>query len=101
MDRRLNLHQILKSIPGVVKVYFQPPSNTQLEYPCIIYERDDIEQKYADNRTYNSMVRYSLILIGHSPENEIVEKILELPYCSYDRFYTADSLNHDSFTLYY
>ena len=101
MDRRLQLHRILTSIPGIAKVYFQPPSNTQLEYPCIIYHRDDIEQRFADNRTYNTRVRYSLVLIGHSPENEIVRKILELPYCSYDRFYTADSLNHDSFTIYY
>lgn len=101
MDRRLQLHRILKSIPGIANVYFQPPSDTRLEYPCIIYRRDSIDQKYADNQTYNARIRYSILLIGDSPENAIVSKILELPYCSYDRFYTADGLNHDSFTIFY
>lgn len=101
MDRRLNLQNLLKNILESNNVYFQPPESIKLSYPCIIFQRSDIEQKHADNRTYNTMVRYSLILIGRSSESDIVEKILELPYCSYDRFYTADGLNHDAFTLYY
>lgn len=101
MDRRLELQKKLENILGSRNVYFQPPSNTQLKYPCIIYQRDNIDQRFADNRTYIHMVRYSLTLIGSSPENELVSKILELPYCSYSRFYTADTLNHDVFTLYY
>lgn len=101
MDRRLNLQEILKNILESNNVYFQPPESIKLSYPCIIYQRSDIEQKHADNRTYNTMVRYSLILIGRSSESDMVEKILKLPYCSYDRFYTTDGLNHDAFTLYY
>lgn len=101
MDRRLELHQILKSILGSSNVYFQPPSNTQLKYPCIVYERSDINDRYADNMRYSSMVQYSLTLIGRSPESNLVEQLLDLPYCSYDRFFTADSLNHDAFTIYY
>jgi len=101
MDRRLELQTKLENILGSRNVYFQPPSNTKIEYPCIVYERDDIDQRFADNRTYINTVRYSLTLISRSPENNLVSKILELPYCSYDRFYTTDSLNHDVFTLYY
>ena len=101
MDRRLELQTKLENILGSRNVYFQPPSNTKIEYPCIVYERDDIDQRFADNRTYINTVRYSLTLIGRSPESNLVSKILELPYCSYDRFYTTDSLNHDVFTLYY
>lgn len=101
MDRRLELQEILTNILGSSNVYFQPPSTVKMKYPCIVYQRDNIEQKFADNRTYVSQVRYSLTLISYSPENNLVSKILELPCCSYDRFYTADSLNHDVFTLYY
>ena len=101
MDRRLELQQILVNILGSSNVYFQPPATITLKYPCIIYQRSKIEQKYADNRTYNSRVRYSVILISRKHETEIINKLLELQYCSYDRFYTADSLNHDSFTIYY
>lgn len=101
MDRRLNLQETLVNILGSNNVYFQPPETTRLQYPCIIYERSDIDKKYADNRTYMSMVRYSITLITRSPESDLVKAILELPYCSYDRYYAADTLNHDVFTLYY
>lgn len=101
MDRRLKLQTILENILGSRNVYFQPPSNTKLSYPCIIYNRSTIESRYANNAKYNTRVRYSLMLIGRSPESELVEELLKLPYCSYDRFYTADTLNHDTFTLYY
>lgn len=101
MDRRLNLQEILVNILGSNNVYFQPPETIRLQYPCIIYERSDIDKKYADNRAYMSMVRYSLTLITRSPESDLVKAILELPYCSYDRYYAADTLNHDVFTLYY
>lgn len=89
------------NILGSNNVYYQPPETIKLQYPCIIYERDDIDQKYADNRTYMHRVRYSLTLITRSPDSELVTAILGLPYCSYDRYYAADSLNHDTFTLYY
>ena len=101
MDRRLSLQEILVNILGSNNVYFQPPETIRLQYPCIIYERSDIDKKYADNRAYTSMVRYSLTLITRSPESDLVKAILELPYCSYDRHYAADTLNHDVFTLYY
>lgn len=101
MDRRLSLQEILVNILESPNVYFQPPETIKLHYPCIIYERDDIDQKYANNRSYISMVRYSITLITRSPESDLVKKILELPYCSYDRYYASDTLNHDVFTLYY
>jgi len=101
MDRRLELQKILENILESRNVYFQPPSNTKLVYPCIIYNRSDIDVSHADNIKYKMAVRYSMLLIGRSPESNLIEKILELPYCSYDRQYSADGLNHDSFTIYY
>ncbi len=101
MDRRLELQTILTSILGSNNVYFQPPATIKLQYPCIVYHRSKINRRFADNKPYSSKVQYTLVLIGRSPESDLVDKILELPYCSYDRFYVADELNHDAFTLYY
>jgi len=101
MDRRLELHQILVNILGSNNVYFQPPPSIKLKYPCIIYERSGINTIYADDKAFLHHVKYSITLIGRSPENELVKKILELPYCSYDRYFTADLLSHDTFSLYY
>ena len=101
MDRRSELHQILKNILESDNVYFQPPPSVTLNYPCVIYERSAIQTTKADNIKYLKRVRYTITLIGSSPESEFVEKILNLPLCTYDRFYTADGLNHDVFSLYY
>ena len=101
MDRRLELHQILVNILESNNVYFQPPATIHLNYTCIIYQRAKIAQKYANNITYNDIVRYDIILITRDPDTELVDKLLELPYCSYDRYYAADGLNHDTFTIYY
>lgn len=101
MDRRLSLQEILVNILGSNNVYFQPPETIKLQYPCIIYGRDGINQKYADNRAYINKVRYSITLITRSPESDLIKKILELPYCSYDRYFAADSLSHDVFTIFY
>jgi hypothetical protein len=101
MDRRLELHQKLVNILGSNNVYFQPPATIKLQYPCIIYHRSRIKKRHADNIMYNHTISYSLLLIGRSPESNLVEKILELPYCSYDRWFASDDLNHDAFTIYY
>ena len=101
MDRRMELHQKLKNILGSNKVYFQPPPSVKMTYPCIVYERSAIHTINADNLNYLNRVRYTITLITDSPESAFVKKILEMPMCSYDRFFTSDGLNHDVFSLYY
>lgn len=101
MDRRLKLHQILKNILDSNNVYFQPPASIKLSYPCIVYERSSIQQIKADNRDYLRRVRYTVTLIGADPESSYVNDILDLPLCSYDRFFTSDGLNHDVFSIFY
>lgn len=101
MDRRMQLHQVLKNILDSDNVYFQPPPSKQIEYPCIVYERSDIDQIHADNVDYLRRVRYTVTLIGADPESKFVNSILNIPTCRYDRFFTSDGLNHDVFSLYY
>ena len=101
MDRRLQLQNLLTKILGSSNVYFQPPPSVKLKYPCIIYHRTGINQIKADNISYIKHIRYTITLIGSSPESDIIDKILSIPHCSYDRFFTSDGLNHDVFSLYY
>ena len=101
MDRRLSLHQTLVNILGSNNVYFQPPETIKLKYPCIIYSRSTIDQTYADNRSYMAQVKYNITLVTRTPDSELVKAILELPYCSYDRYFASDGLSHDTFVLFY
>jgi len=101
-ERRHELHNKLKEVFGSNNIYFQPPENVRLKYPCIVYTRGSINDVPADNRDYTRRVRYTLTLIGEDPDSDMVDKLLEqLPYCSYDRYFVADNLSHDVFTLFY
>ena len=101
MSSRRDLHTILEGILGSHNVYFQPPSSDRMQYPAINYSRKDIEKRSADDCAYRKLPSYEVILIDKNPDSQFIEKILDLPYCSFDRHYESDNLNHDVFTLYF
>lgn len=101
MASRLELHSKLKELLGSENVYYQPPNNLLMKYPAIKYSKSDINLKFADNTPYARMIRYDLIVIDYEPDNEVVDSLLQLPYCSYDRHYIADNLDHDVLTIYW
>jgi len=101
MGRRLEFHDILKETLGSDNVYFQAPPSKAMAYPCIIYKRDQTDMKSADNRLYLHRVRYQVIVVDRNPDSVIPGKVAKLPLSIYDRFYTADGLNHDVFKIFY
>ena len=101
MGQRLDLHTLLEAIPGVTDAWFQPPETQQLEYPCIIYHWDDEATEYADNKPYARTRRYSVMIIDRDPDTEIPQAVGDLPMSSFDRFYTADNLNHYVYKIYF
>ena len=101
MSTRLELHELLCDCLGSRNVYFQPPESIKIQYPAIVYSRDDIENDHANNGTYMQSTVYNIIVIDPDPDSEVVGKVSKLPQCTFDRHYAADNLNHDSFTLYF
>lgn len=101
MERRLKLHQILKSIKGPKEVYYQPPETLKLDYPCIIYEWASKQDRFADNKRYKEHKRYTVTIIDHNPDSSIPGRLEELEYCSFDRSFTSDGLNHFVYSLYW
>jgi hypothetical protein len=99
MGQRLELHQILLAMTS--NVYFQPPTNVRLQYPCIVYHRDFADTKFADDEPYNHTKRYQITVIDQDPDSEIPDKVAELPMSLFNRFFTADDLNHDVFNVYF
>jgi hypothetical protein len=101
MGQRLELQTILSDILGFNNVYFQPPPTIKMLYPCIVYERDFAETEFASNYPYKVTKRYQVTVIDRDPDSEIPNKIAALPMCVFDRFYTADNLNHDVYKLFF
>lgn len=101
MAQRLQLQQVLKDILGSENVYFQPPANVQMQYPCIVYQRDYARTEFAGNQPYRRTKRYAVTVIDRNPDSDIPDKVAALPMCTFNRFFTADDLNHDVFELYF
>ena len=101
MASRLKLQEELEKILGSNNVYFQPPASVKLKYPCIVYERSYVQTLKADNTNYLSTNRYTVTVIDKDPDSDIADKILDLPYASFDRHFITDNLNHNVLTLYY
>ena len=101
MGTRLELHNILCEMLGSNHVYFQPSTSIQMTYPAIVYELDRVDGQRADDLMYTKNKRYAIKYISRDPENEMIDKMLELPYCAFDRRYKFDNLYHDCFSLYF
>lgn len=101
MASRLELQSKLEELLGSRNVYYNPPTNLKMEYDCIRYSLSDIQTNSANDIKYVKTKRYNLIVISRNSDPEVVDKILDLPYCSFDNHYKADNLNHYSLTLYW
>ena len=97
MDKRLKLQALLERISP--NVYFQPPVNVQLTYPCILYVLSDMPTQEADNTPYKRHRTYQVTVIDYDPDSSIEKAVSELPFTSFDRFYTVDDLNHFIFSI--
>ena len=101
MADRLELHSVLQELLGSSNVYYQPPESIKMQYDAIRYSKKTIDSKYANDRKYSMIDCYEIIVISRLPDNPVIEKLLSLPYCSYDRHYVADNLHHDVLTIYW
>lgn len=98
---RLLLRDLLKKTLEIEYLYFRRPGDIGMKYPCAIYDLANASSFYADDKTYINKKRWSITVIDEDPDTEIPWRLLELPYCSFDRQYEVDGLNHFVFTLYY
>lgn len=104
----LALHDILREVLGGPfpdkndpwHCYFSPPDGKQINYPCIIYKYTNDYDDFADNIHYRSFKRYTITIIDEDPDSKIPKKLKDmLPYCSSDRNFAVDGLNHFVYTL--
>lgn len=101
MADRLDLQGLLEELLESRNVYYQSPESVKMQYPAIRYSKKKIESVHANDSKYLMRDCYELIVISRTPDHPVIKKLLELPYCSYDRQYIADNLYHDVLTIYY
>jgi hypothetical protein len=99
MAPRLELQSLLEGMTE--HVYFQPPANIQIEYPCIIYTRDGTSSDHANNELYRHAKRYQVTVVDRDPDTELADKVESLRFVSFERAFAAGDLNHYVFTLFF
>lgn len=100
---RLALHNkliALFSSTSAAHVYYQPPTNLTMVYPCIVYSRSNIDNKHGDNLIYAQDYIYSVTVVSKNPDEPIADLASRLPGCKFNRTYVADGLNHYTYTIY-
>lgn len=100
MDSRLELHdELLTFLPNV---YFQPPANIKMTYPCIVYNKTTKSRRFASNHIYFSRQEYDVTVMDKNPDSTVADNIEEhFQYCIVANHYTVDNLNHAKLNLYY
>lgn len=100
-QRRITLHEELVNLLGTSHVYYQPPENITMEYPAIVYERYNLNQKYSGNSVYNVRAEYHVTVIDSDPDSIIVDKMSKFRTSKFLRHYKSNGLNHDVFKIFY
>lgn len=96
---RANFHTKLLQITK--NVYFQPPVNITLEYPCIVYKLYDKYVLYADGKPYRKMDVYELTFISRDPDWMGPDKAFDLfGHVSYENEIISDNLYHQILHIY-
>lgn len=93
------LRRVLQETGGKVNLYYQPPANLRMEYPCIRYELNRIRSIHADGHVYSQHPSYTVTVIDRDPDSRITQAVSRLDQCRHDRRYVADNLYHDVFTI--
>ena len=102
MASRLELHEELCDLLGSRNVYFQPPENSKITYPCIVYKLSTIESRFANNNNYTNKKRYEVTLITRDPDSALIDTILDhFMYCSMNRIFVVDNLYHYAYFIFY
>lgn len=101
MGTRQQFQDLLSEIPEVKKAYFQPPEGYRMEYPCIVYSRDDTYKRHANNNPYIIVYRYLVTAIDKRPDSPIFRALELLPQSTFERAYAKGDLNHQVFEIYF
>jgi hypothetical protein len=101
-SQRLLFQSLLEEALGNGNVYFQPPDDATMVYPCIVYERDfNASLISADNIAYHWTQRYQVTLIDPNPDSAVIDKLVAFPFSAFSRHFATSGLNHDVFVIYH
>ena len=101
MAKRQDLNDKLNLLFASYKVYFQPPENKKLTYPCVIYKLAGVDIDYGDDRPYFRTRYYTVTVISRDPDFDLDIMLDNFENVSFDRSFVNDNLYHYVYRLYF
>lgn len=101
MRTRLQLRDALLDAIGLENMYFQPPNTVQMKYPCVVYGLSNHYVRHSENQPYVGYKMYQITIIDKDPDSKYQDLPLKMPFCRFERHYTADNLHHWVYKLYF
>lgn len=101
MPTRLELHAKLVELLGSTNVYFQPPESQKLNYPAIVYSKNDLKNNFADDDFYLQSKQYKLTFVDPDPDSELFKKASKFMKAKFVTSFATQGLNHEVYTIYY
>lgn len=98
---RIELQTVLAGIEGVNAAWFQEDPARELIYPVIVYERGGSLAFHADNVKFFFKKQYTVTVIDRNPDSLIPDRVEQLPFTTFDRFFKSAGLNHFAFNLFF
>ena len=83
-------------------VYGKAPTNTRLEYPCIVIRLDNSHTRRADDLPYLKLKKYTLTIVTNDIFDTTYDLLEDsLQYCRMENNYIVDELYHYKMVLYF
>lgn len=99
MLNRIGLHNKLLELAD--NVYFQPPANTSLEYPAIVYNIIGTDTLHSDDAIHKSFTKFGVTYMADEPDDleDIITKLQSIRYSSFMQSTIIDGLYHIYFEI--
>lgn len=98
-QNRLELQSLFEEILGSDQVYYQPPENYRLTYPCVVYEFSRTSSTHADNLAYKQNDEYQITVMYRDPDSDLPSKFMNIQGIRMDRTFRADNVYNTVFNL--
>lgn len=102
-ELRYSLDDELRAVlPSDWHLYYEPPGEQGLVYPCLVYTKTSGDTRFANNGPYVYNRQYELTCIYEDPDDETPANILKhFQNCRANRSFVTNNLHHDTMVLYY
>lgn len=101
MKPREELQALLEELLGSENVYYQPPESIKMRYPCIVYEKSDETNRFADDAHYMRFRRYDITVMTKDPDSDLPDKIADLDTAVFERCFKSDNIYHNIYRIYF